>query len=182
MTKTLRALIASLSLLVLSASSVSAVITFTQLDDDTFVVSHRVKGIGSRGKATEMVYTKAASLCVAAGYAYYRILDQESQAAQEDEAANASVRVRFFLEDGDDRISCHPGSTAVYISESHEKLQNQGYRPPPPAPPEVVSAGPAAADSDKAPLCDATCTLEQIAAMARAGLSDEQIRAACGSS
>ena len=76
-----------------------AVITFDQLADDIFVVSHRVKGIGSRGQAMRLVYDKTASLCVAAGFEYYAILDQESQATQENESANASIRVQFFQGD-----------------------------------------------------------------------------------
>ena len=61
-----------LAVLLLASQAAMATITFTQLDDDVFSVSHRVKIIGSRSKATKMVYTKAASLCIAAGFSHYR--------------------------------------------------------------------------------------------------------------
>ncbi len=107
-----------------------AVITFDQLDDDIFVVSHRIKVIGSRGKAMRMVYEKAASLCIAAGYSHFRILDQESEAIQEDDAANASVRVRFFFADGDERAECEAKASPEYIGQARDKLTRMGYRPP----------------------------------------------------
>ena len=87
----MKALLALLAVLVLIPQAASAIITFTQLDDDVFTVSHRVKLIGSRARATKLVYTKAASLCLAAGYSHYKVLNQESEAAQEDDSANASV-------------------------------------------------------------------------------------------
>lgn len=166
----MRALLALLAVLVLVPQAAGAVITFTQLDDDVFTVSHRVKLIGSRGRATKMVYTKAASLCVAAGYSHYRVLNQESEAAQEDDSANATVRVRFYQQDGDERSACEKSSDPQYVAEARAKLQKRGYTPPPPEP-----AAPAAA----AATTSGTCTIEQIAAMARAGLTDEKIRAAC---
>ena len=149
-----------------------AVITFDQLDDDLFVVSHRIKVIGSRAKAMSMVYEKAASLCVAAGYSHYQILDQESNAVQEHDTANASVRVRFHLADGDERMECGEKASAEYVQQAREKLVRMGYRPPDPA-------AARAAEEEPAREATASCTVEQIAAMARAGLSDEQIDAAC---
>ncbi len=176
--KTFRTLaLLSLAALLALSGAASATITFTQLDDDVFTVSHRVKGFGSRGKATKLVYEKAASLCVAAGYSHYSILDQESQASQEYESANATVRVKFFFADGDDRIGCHPGANPEYVEEAGEKLAKQGYVR---AEPSAAAAPPAA--GNQAGMCGGECSLEQIAAMARAGLTDEQIRAACSGS
>lgn len=117
----------------ISPAATWAVLTFTQLDDDVFIISHRVKIIGSRGKATKMVYTKAASLCIAAGYSYFKILDQESQAAQQYEAANASIRVRFYLKDDeedDDRIGCERNADPDYVAQARKKLQKMNYEPP----------------------------------------------------
>lgn len=124
---------------VLAAPAAHAVLTFDQLDDDLFVVSHRVKFIGSRGQAMRLVYTKAASLCEAAGYTYLTILEQESEAEQEHENANASVRVRFHLEDGEDRIDCLRKADPKYVEEAREKLARRGYRR------AVVPRAPAAA-------------------------------------
>ena len=171
--KTIRrlALIQLAALLTLTPAAF-ATITFTQLDDDVFTVSHRVKGFGSRGKASRLVYEKAASLCVAAGFSHYSILDQESQASQEYESANATVRVKFFFADGDDRIDCASGANPEYIDEAGVKLAKQGYVTP--QPPAAAAASPAGAGS-----CGDGCSLEQIAAMARAGLTDDQIKAAC---
>ncbi len=149
-----------------------AVITFTQLDDDIFVISHRIKVIGSRAKAMRMVYEKAASVCVAAGFSYFQILEQESEAAQEDDAGNASVRVQFFHEDGPDRIDCEKNASAEYVMQARNKLAKQGYVPPDPAGEPAPATGSSAAEPRD-------CSIEQIAAMARAGLADEQIRAAC---
>jgi hypothetical protein len=69
-----------------------------------------------------MVYTKAASLCIAAGFTHYRLLDQASQASQQYQAANATVTVRFYFEDGQDRISCEPAADPEYIEEARAKL------------------------------------------------------------
>ena len=154
-----------------------ATITFRQMDDDIFVVSHRVKIIGSRGQAMDLAYTKAAFLCIAAGFTHYTILQQESEASQRDDSANASVRVQFFPSDGEGRIDCARDADPKYIEQAGEKLAKQGYTPPDPAMPKAGGAAEANAEADG--LRDHKCSLEQIAAMARAGLADEQIRAAC---
>ncbi len=147
----------------------AAVITFTQLDRDTFVISHRIKIIGSRGRAQKLVYTKTASLCVAAGYDYFEILHQESAAGQRYEAANASIRVRYSREEGEDRIACERNADPQYIEQAREKLAKIGYEPPSESPEPPASEETATR----------TCTVEQISAMVKAGLSDEQIKAAC---
>ena len=164
-------------LLVCSSSPLQAVLTFTQLDENTFTVSHRVKGVGSRGKATKLVYTKAASLCLAAGYSHYLVLGQESQAHQQYQAANATLTVKFFQTDGEGRTECEGAADSEYVADAEAKLREQGYRPPEQSPP---SDGPSSSEGTGAEApCPAGCTLEQIAAMARAGLSDGSIRAAC---
>ena len=158
---------------VLVSQAASAAITFTQLDDDMFTVSHRVKIIGSRGKATKMVFTKAASLCKAAGFTHLKVLDQESEANQADDAANATLRVQFYFSDGEGRIDCARNAETEYVNEASNKLRKRGYTPP------ARPAAGAAPASDGSSSDLGTCTLEQIAAMARAGLSDDKIRAAC---
>ena len=139
-----------LSLILLFAPSVaSAVITFTQLDDDVFIVSHRVKILGSRGKANKMVYTKAASLCVAAGFSHYKILDQESDAAQQYQAANASARVHFYLQDAEDRIGCERNADPKYVEQARKKLEKMNYEPP--APPEEAKEADEAEEENTKP-------------------------------
>ncbi len=147
-----------------------AVITFDQLDDDIFVISHRIKFYGSRGQAMKLVYEKVASLCVAAGYTHVKILDQESQAAQEDITANASIRARFFFEDGEERNDCKKKASEKYIEQAAVKLEAMGYQRPDPA---VSTSAEATADDT------GSCAVDQISAMVKAGLSDEQIKAAC---
>ena len=170
-----RVIIALAALLLVSQAAV-AVITFTQLDDDVFVVSHRVKGIGLRGKAMKLVYMKTASLCVAAGFSHMKILEQESETGQSDDSANASIRAQFFFEDAQERVGCERNADPEYIRQARDKLAKEGYRPPERQTPAAEAPEPAAMG---APLEDGSCTLEQVAAMARAGLTDEQIRAAC---
>ena len=168
----MRALIVAMVAALLLPQIALGVVSFTHLDDDIFVVSHRVKVIGSRGKAQKMVYQKAASLCLAAEYSYFKILYQESEANQHDDAANASARVRFFRDDAEGRISCGKNADPKYVEQARVKLAKMGYQPPP-EPPEEEAApadGEAAARS---------CTVEQISAMVKAGFSDEQIKAAC---
>lgn len=127
-------LLTTACLLALAAPTVThAVITFTQLAGDTFVVSHRVKGLGSRGQAMRLVYTKAASLCVAAGFSHLEIHEQESQASQQYESANASVRVQLFMAGGEGRIDCEMTANPEYVAQARTKLAAKGYRPPPPA-------------------------------------------------
>lgn len=161
-----------------------AVITFTQLDDDLFVVSHRIKVLGLRGKAMKLVYEKTASLCVAAGYSHFEILDQESNTGQQYESANASIRARFFRTDGEERINCEKNASPEYIAQARKKLAKRGYEPPPPVAEGLVAESEAgevqAAEADAASSTDTgDCTVEQITAMVKAGLADEQIKAAC---
>ena len=113
----------ALALSLLLPAAAHATITFKQLDEGLFVVSHRVKLIGSRGQAMDLAYTKAASLCVAAGYTHFEILQQESEAGQSDDSANASVRVRFSSEGGGDRIHCSRNADAKYVQQAQEKLR-----------------------------------------------------------
>ena len=145
-----------------------ATMTFEQLDDNTFTVSHRVKWFGGRGQAMDLVYEKAASLCVAAGYSHLKVMEQESNVPAEYQSANATVTVKFFLEGGDDRIACNGKATEEYVKQAKTKLEKKGYKGP-------VAVEPAAEDEDAASIC----TVEQIAAMVKAGLTEEQIKAAC---
>ena len=103
-----------------------AVVTFDQLDDDLFVVSHRVKAFGLRGKAMKLVYTKTASLCVAAGFSHMKILEQESETGQADDSANASIRAQFFFEDGEERVDCERNADSDYVGQASQKLAKQG--------------------------------------------------------
>ncbi len=173
----MRTLSVCLLLLLLVPQSAMAVITFTQLDDDIFVVSHRVKGIGLRGKAMKLVYTKTASLCIAAGFSHFKILGQESETGQQDDVANASIRAQFYFADGDGRVGCERNSNPTYIQQAREKLARKGYRPPQRTVESPSTAHTAAAEAS--PVEEASCTIEQVAAMARSGLTDEQILAAC---
>lgn len=162
----------------------SAVITVTQLADNIFVVSHRVKFIGSRGQAMRLAYTKAASVCVAAGYTHMEIKEQESQAGSEYETANASVRIKLFMEAGDDRLDCEKNANPEHIQEAQNKLAKMGYQPPDPAAiKEATAAGEGAATAvaagETAGTSTGSCTIEQIVAMVKAGLEVEQIKAAC---
>jgi len=173
----LRFAIAVLLALLLTPQAALAVITYTQLDDDVFVVSHRVKILGLRGKAMKLVYTKTASLCVAAGFSHMKVLEQESETGQLDDSANASIRAQFYFEDADERVGCERNSETEYIQQAKQKLAKEGYRPPDRE--AVLAKARAATDSSGTAIEDASCSLEQVAAMARAGLTDEQIRAAC---
>ena len=165
----MRILVIVVVLALLLPQTASAVVSFTQLDDDVFVISHRVKIIGSRGKAQKMVYQKAASLCLAAGYSHFKILHQESEADQFDDSANASARVQFFRGDGEGRIGCEKNADSKYVEQAKVKLAKIGYEPPPERV-EAPAEGEGAARS---------CTVEQISAMVKAGFSDQQIKAAC---
>lgn len=168
----LKALVLTLTVIALMVAPqlALAVITFDQLDDDTFIVSHKIKLYGSRGKAMKLVYEKAASLCVAAGYTYLAILDQESDAGGgQNDSANASARVRFHFEDGEGRIDCTVKASEKYISQAAVKLDKRGYKQP-----DLVASTTTETSTDTG-----SCTIEQIATMVQAGLAREQIEAAC---
>lgn len=175
-----RTLVLFLIAVLFIAQSAQAVITFTQLDDDVFVVSHRVKVLGLRGKAMKLVYAKTASLCIAAGYSHMKILDQESETGQTDDSANASIRAQFYLADGEDRFGCERNADPEYVQQASAKLARQGHRPPDPE--AVAENTKEAASSGSGKPEGNPCGIEQTAAMARAGLSDEQIKAACAQS
>jgi hypothetical protein len=155
-------------LLLLVPQTALAVITFHELDQNTFTVSHAVKWTGGRGVAMDVVYEKAASLCIAAGYTHLVVLSQESNAGGEYESANATVNVKFFQETGESRIACHVKATEKYIKQAAKKLDNQGYTGPPPVD-----------TSAEAETTESHCTVEQITAMSKAGMTDAQIKAAC---
>lgn len=145
-----------------------AVVTFQQLDGNTFTVSHKVKVIGSRGQAMDLVYEKTASLCIAAGYTHFEILDQESNASGYYQAANATLTVKFFLETGEGRVVCEGKASEEYIEQARKKLAKQGYKGPT-----------ATVDVESTEESENHCTVEQISAMVKAGLSESQIKAAC---
>jgi len=151
------------------SSAASATMTFQQLDDNTFSVSHKVKWIGGRGQAMELVYDKAASLCVAAGYTHLELFGQESNAPGYYQSANATLTVKFFQNPGEDRIACDLKATGEYVKQAKNKLKKRGYEGP------VIAEEPT--ESEKA---ENQCTIEQISAMARAGMTEDQIKAACG--
>lgn len=179
----MRRIVPMVLLMALAPLPASAVITFTQLDDDVFTVSHRIKGFGMRGKAMRLVYTKTASLCVAAGYTHYSVLEQESRSSQPDRAANATVRVQFHLSDGNGRISCDESADPEYVKDARAKLAKRGYVPPDAAADDSEAERERESDGDDEEATSSeSCSAEQIAAMARAGLSDEQIQAACDES
>lgn len=179
----MRVFIVCLAALLMLPHMASAVITFTQLDQDIFVISHRVKLFGSRGQAQRLVYKKAASLCVAAQYSYFKILDQESNAGQRYEVANASIRVQLFQEKDEGRVECKRNADPEYIEQASNKLAKIGYQPPP-EPTEAVTETGTETGTETATTTDGdtaarSCTVEQITAMVKAGLSEEQIKAAC---
>lgn len=108
---------------------------------------------------------------------HFEILQQDSEANQADDAANASIRAQFFLTDGQGRVECGRNAEQEYINEASQKLAKSGYSPPDK---NAVAAPQSAAGDAGSPLGDLSCSLQQITAMARSGLTDEQILAACG--
>lgn len=149
-----------------------AVLTFEQLDANTFSVSHQVKGFGGRGQAMELVYEKAASLCVAAGYKYMEVIGQESHAGGAWQSPNATVTIKFFSEGGGERIGCELKASDEYVIQATKKLASRGYSGPVEAetPTEVTVRNDGEVNH---------CTVAQITAMVNAGLSENQIKAAC---
>ena len=100
----------------------------------------------------------------------FRSIDGESsRAAQQHDAANASVRVRFFFADGVERTDCEKNANAKYVDQAAAKLSKRGYQRP----------DPEASTSEEVTSQTGSCTVEQISTMAKAGLSAEQIKAAC---
>ncbi len=120
-----RNLLILFALVLFVAGTASATVTFTQLDEDVAVVSHRVKFIGSRAKALDMAYVKAASLCVAAGFTHFEILDQESNPAQEYEDATATVTARFHHQSGEGLFTCKRKAESKYVAQAEKKLQQE---------------------------------------------------------
>ncbi|MEZ5333663.1 MAG: hypothetical protein R2991_16885 [Thermoanaerobaculia bacterium] len=163
-----------LSLLAAAASSASAVLHFDRLEEDLFAVRHKVLFMGSEEKAVKLVHEKAASICVAAGYTHYAVLELESTPLEDDESATAEATVRFFHEAGDERTACEEEADPEYVAEARREL---GMPAAEAAPVPAVDGAPAAAAEPE--VRAGSCTVAQIAAMVRAGFSDEQIEAAC---
>lgn len=151
----------------------SAVLTFQQLDDNTFTISHKVKAFGGRGQAMDLVFEKAASLCIAAGYSHVKIVDQASHAGGGWQSPNATVTVKLFHNAAEDRVACEGKATDEYVKQAKKKLAKKGYEGPiEPTEPQ---------DPNSTLIEDSHCTVEQITAMVNAGLTPEQIKAACES-
>ena len=165
----MRKLLFTVALLFAVPQVAHAVITFDQLGDDVFTISHAVKLVGGRGVAMDVVYEKASSLCIAAGYTHLKVLGQESNAGSDYESPNATVRAQFFRGgSGEGLVKCEIKATQKYIDQAKKKLDRRGYRGPA-APPEATQAISGSA----------TCSIQQIMTMTKAGLSDQQIKAAC---
>jgi hypothetical protein len=128
-------LVVAIALAMTVSKSVEAEIASSQLADDIFVGSRRVRIIGSRGQAMRPGYTKAASLCGAVDYPHLEILQQELQAGSEFEVANASIRVGFSQAGGGERPECDRSADSQYVEEASTKLAKSGRQPPAPAPP-----------------------------------------------
>ena len=80
----------------------------------------------------------------------------------------ALILMKFFLEPGEGRVDCHPKTSEEYIEQVKKKLAKKGYTGP-----TVVS------DDSEETEGDSQCSVEQIAAMVKAGLTEEQIKAVC---
>ncbi|MEZ5332518.1 MAG: hypothetical protein R2991_10805 [Thermoanaerobaculia bacterium] len=154
-----------LSLLAAAASSASAVLHFDQLEEDLFAVRHKVLFLGSEEKAVKLVHEKAASICVAAGYTHYAVLELESTPLEDDESATAEATVRFFREAGDERTACEEADPGTWRARRELGMPAAEAAPVP----AVDGAAAAAAGRVGA----GSCTVAQIAAMVRAGFSDE---------
>jgi len=151
----------------------SAVLTFQQLDGNTFTISHKVKAFGGRGQAMDLVFEKAASLCIAAGYSHLKIVDQASHAGGGWQSPNATVTVKFFHNEAEDRVACEGKADSKYVEQAKKKLTKRGYEGP------IEPVEPV--DPSSTLIENSHCTVEQITAMVSAGLSVEQIKAACES-
>jgi len=152
-----------------AAPAAHAVVTFDQLGKDLFTVQHYVKWIGSRGTAVNVVYEKASSLCIAAGYTHMKILHEDATAGGEYEDPSASLRVQFLHHAGTDVVDCKVKATDDYIKQCKKRLSRIGYE------------GPVVASEQTAEVAGAgNCSVQQIMAMTSTGMSQDQIEAACG--
>ncbi len=164
----MRKLFVTVALLLVVPQVAHAVVTFDQLGDDVFTVSHAVKWVGGRGVAMDVVYEKMSSLCIAAGYTHMKVLSQESNAGSDYESPNATIRAQFYFSaSGEGVVKCDVKASDKYVEQAKKKLDRRGYKAPvAAAAPEPVAEG-------------ATCSIQQIMTMTKAGLTDEQIKAAC---
>ena len=121
----------------------------------------------------KLVHEKATSLCIAAGYSHMKIMDQESHAGGGFQDPNATVTLKFFHNGAEDRVECEGNASAEYIKQAKKKLTKRGYEGP------IGFVEPE--DPNSTMIKDSHCSVEQITAMANAGLTVEQIKAACES-
>ena len=109
------------------SSPLLAFVTFGQLDSNTFTVSHMVKGIGNKGKATRQAYEKAASVCVAAGYSHLKFVNEQADGTTYGGVPNATVTFKLFNEPSDDRIECAYSASPEHVVAVKKKLAKRGY-------------------------------------------------------
>lgn len=109
------------------SSASAATLRFQRSAEDRFVVSHNVK-LGGANKAVKMVYKKAASLCVAAGFSYFEVLGQEVGRPSQYQFAGGTLQVRFKHEQTEEGLDCQENSEPRYVELAKKKLKKMSEK------------------------------------------------------
>ena len=131
------------ALLSTSAASASRTFFFQRLTEDRFVVGHMTM-FGGANKASEIAHQKAASICVAAGFAFLEVHDQEKRAGRVESVtigrgsgsiaasvegnATSVLLVRFKHEneeEGEGVLDCKENSVPRYVAKARKGIERQ---------------------------------------------------------
>ena len=110
-----------------SAGPASASLKFTRLDENNFVVTHKTKFGRGIDTAVRNAYRKVASICVAAGFEYFEVQDQEIKSVMFG-PRSATVRTEFHRESGEGRIECKNQADAATVEQEKKKLAKMKRR------------------------------------------------------
>jgi hypothetical protein len=114
----------------------AAALKFTKLTSNQFIIHHQ-KGMSfgtGEAKTTKTAYTKAASMCIAAGFTHFEVQDLNVSGAVSGGAygggktASADVRVKFYRDpepavvDEKSLLECQSMADPEYIELAKTKL------------------------------------------------------------
>ena len=122
-------LVCVVAALLSTSAAMAATLRFQRLGEDRFVVSHNVK-LGGANKAVKMVYKKAGSICVAAGFSYFEVLGQEVTRPNRYQFAGGTLQVRFKHERAEEglELDCKENSDARYVELAKKKLKKMATK------------------------------------------------------
>ena len=127
----------------LIAGIASSTTRIQQIAPNRFLVTHQKQSaLGGQGKALRKSYEKAASLCTAAGYKWFEIVETQSKGRGWASRAGATLDIKVYQEQkNEDQLSCETLANPEEVPNLVEKLKKIDYEWPEPADEEEAAEG-----------------------------------------